>query len=140
MKADQFEEALSRYGGDLDTWPAATRAAARALAAGDARAARMLADAVRLDEALGEIASGKPVDAALIGGIVAGIGNGRHHDVTVRPTGRLMAWSGAAMALFLFVGFAIGVALPANQGDDALAGLVFGGGTSAIADTAGDLL
>ena len=140
MRPDQFEEALSRYGGDLDTWPAATRAAARALAAGDARAARMLADAVRLDQALGEIASAKPVDAALIGGIVAGIGNGRHHDVTVRPTGRLMAWSGAAMALFLFVGFAIGVAVPADQGDDALAGLMFGASPSAVITDGGDVL
>ena len=127
MNHDQLQAALDRYGGDLDKWPAADRDSAKALAAADTAAERMLAAAARLDALMAEVARPAPVDAALIGRIVAGIGNGRHREVTVRPTARLMAWSGAAMALFLFAGFAIGLAVPADQGEDTLAGLMFGG-------------
>jgi len=133
MNHDQFEQALSRYGGHLDKWPAALRSEAEALTATDRRAATMLAAAQCLDGLLGEIATPRPVDAALIGRIVAGLGNGRHDDLTLRPSARLAAWAGAAMALFLAVGFAAGVTLPQNQGDDTLAGLAFG--SSAMAST-----
>jgi hypothetical protein len=137
MTNEQFEEALSRYGGDFKKWPAAMRLQAEALVAKDVWAARMLADAMRLDRLIAEAARPTPVDAALIGAIIAGIGNGRHHDVAVRPTGRLAAWSGAAVAVFLAIGFAIGLALPADQGEDALVGLMFGsdaGASIIIAD------
>src|SRR3990170_3265293 len=126
MNHDQFEEALSLYGGDLARLPATMRAAAEALVAGDERARRMLADAARIDHLLAEAVRPLPIDAAMMGRIIAGIGNGRRHDVAIRPTGRLVAWAGGAMAVFLVVGFAAGVALPANQGEDALAGLMFG--------------
>ena len=135
MRRDQFEKAVGLYGGDLAKWPATMRAEAEALAAGDRLAAGMLAAARRLDHLLAEVVRPAPVDAAMMGRIIAGIGNGSHSDVTIRPTGRLAAWAGAAMAAFLVVGFAVGVALPANQGEDALAGLMFGSSANAISDT-----
>lgn len=140
MNHDQFEEALSRYGGDFNKWPASARADAEALAATDRRAAAMLAAARRLDGLLSAIASPRPVEAALVGRIAAGIDNGKHRDVTVRPSGRLAAWAGAAVVLFLAAGFAVGLALPQSQGEDAFAGLMFGGSAAASTSPVEDLL
>jgi len=133
MMKEQLEEGLDRYGGDLTRWPAALRAEAEALTARDAGAARLVAAAARLDDTLAEAMRPMPVDAALIGRIVAHIGDGFHHDVAVRPTGRLVAWAGAAMVAFLVTGYAAGVALPASQGEDAFAGLMFGNSASSTA-------
>ncbi len=130
MNLEKLEELLSRYGGDLTKWPAARRDEAQALIATDARAAKLRDEAVRLDALVGEVAQPGAMDAAAIGRIIAGIGNGRHHDLTLRPTRRLIAWAGAAMAAFLVVGFAAGLAIPANQGEDTLAGLMFGSSVS----------
>ena len=76
----------------------------------------------------------------MIGRIIAGIGDGSRHDLTIRPTGRLVAWAGGVMAVFLVVGFAAGVALPASQGEDAMAGLVFGSSGATISEDGGSLL
>lgn len=140
MNHDQFEEALSLYGGDLSKWPTSLRAEAEPLVATDRQAAELLSAAQHLDGLLGEIAAPTAVDAALIGCILAGIGNGQHHDVTVRPTKRLAALASATMALFLAAGFAAGVALPQDQGEDTLAGLVFGGSASASTYSVEELL
>jgi len=134
MTREQFEQALGRHGGDLAGWPAAARSQAEALIATDAVAARMLADARRLDGLLAEAVRPEPVDAAMLGRILAG-GPGAHGaDAIVRPTGRLATWAGAAMLALLATGFAAGVALPASQGEDVLAGLVFGN-SSGTAET-----
>ena len=133
MRIEHLQAALDRYGGDLARWPAAERAEAEALVASDAKAAALVAAARRLDGALAEAMRPMPVDAALIGRIVAGIGATGHHDVAVRPTRRLFAWAGAAMVAFLVTGYAVGLALPASQGEDAFAGLMFGNSTSSDA-------
>jgi hypothetical protein len=140
MTYEQFEATVSRYGGDLDAWPAAARAEAQALVATDPAAARLLAEAGRLDAALAALARPRPLDAAFVGGVLAGIRENRHRDVMVRPTRRLAAWSGVAMAAFLAIGFAIGLAMPRSDGDDALAGLMFGASGLTAVDGAGDLL
>jgi hypothetical protein len=78
------------------------------------------------------------VDTALIGRIVAETAGSRAlvaHDVTVRPTGRFVAFAGAAMAAFLVTGYAVGVAIPASQGEDAIAGLVFGNSSDTASAT-----
>ena len=136
MNNVELERAVDRYGGDLDKWPAVERAAAEALARSEPRAARTLADGARLDALLAEAVRTVGVDAALVGRIVAGAAGGRHRDVTVRPTGRLAAWAGVAMAAFLVVGFVIGLAVPDTSGDDAYARLMLGTG----ATLAGDVL
>ena len=135
MNMNQFEEALSRYGADPGRWPAADRVACEALIASDPSAARLLDEALRLDRLLARSVEPLPVDAAILGGIIAGIGDGRYRDQTLRPTRRLAVWAGAAMAASLVVGFIAGVALPANQGEDTLAGLMFGTNTTTTTDS-----
>ena len=130
MKINELEQGLDRYGGDLTRWPPALRAEAETLAADDRTAAAILGVAARLDGALARAMQPMTLDAALMGRIAAGLGNGIGHDVAVRPTRRLVAWAGAAMAAFLVTGYAVGLALPVSQGEDAFASLMFGDGTT----------
>ena len=139
MRIEQLEEALDRYGGDLDRFPAALRAEAEALIAADAGAARIAADAARLDGVLAEAVRPMAVDAALIGRIVAGVRGDAEPELRLRPTRRLAAVAGAAMVAFLATGYAVGLALPASQGEDAFAGLIFGNSSTSTSD-AGDVL
>lgn len=134
MNIEQLEQALDRYGGDLTRWPAALRADAEALAANSAEATKLIAAASKLDSALAEAMRPMPMDAALIGRIVSGIGGAGHHDLAVRPTRRLVAWVGAATVAFLVTGYAVGIALPASQDEDAFAGLMFGNSSTATTD------
>jgi len=140
MTYNQFEQALDRFGSDLDRWPPAMRAEAEALMAGNTRARQMLSEAARLDTLLADTVRPAALDAASIGAIIAGIRTDRHREITVRPTRRLAAWSGAAMAAFLAIGFVIGFAMPQSQDDAALAGLMFGSSTTTTLDTSGGLL
>jgi len=142
MTLDEFGKALDRYGGDLTRWPDALRTDAEALTARDAGAAALVAQATRLDGLLAEAMQPMPVDAALIGRIVAGIDDRVHHEIALRPTPRLAAWAGVAMLAFLSVGYAAGLMLPASQGEDTFAGLMFGSGwtTESDATDAGSLL
>ncbi len=137
MTLDRFEEALSLHGSRLERWPAALAAEATALVARDARAAALHTEAARLDARLADIVRAEPVTSAALGHIIVGIDNGHTHDVTLRPTPRFAAWAGVMMAAFLVVGFAIGLAVPADQNDDALAGLLFG---TSVGDSMGSLL
>jgi hypothetical protein len=80
------------------------------------------------------------VDAATVGRIMAGINAKHARDMAVRPTRRLFAWAGAAMAVFLVAGFAIGLAVPSGgSDDDAYAALLFGPDTSASLSVGGIL-
>lgn len=126
MRVEHLEAGLDHYGGDLSRWPAEHRAEAEALAATEPKAAALIAAARRLDRALADLMQPMAVDAALIGRIVGSIAAGAHHDVTVRPTRRLVAWAGAAMVALLVSGYAAGIAIPQSQGEDAFAGLIFG--------------
>ena len=138
MRIDQFEQALDRYGGALTHWPEPQRSEAMALVASDAKAARLAANAARLDGLLAETMQPLPVDAALIGRIVSGIGAGAHRDAPFRPTPRFAAWAGVLMIAFLSAGYVAGVLLPDTQGDDALAGLMFGNSRTATDTDTGD--
>jgi len=143
MNRDELEEKLSRYGSNLDRWPAEARAAAETLMAGDAEATALHAEARRLDTLLGEAVQPMALDSAAIGRIMAGIDDRHHRDLTLRPTRRLFAWASAAMMVFLFAGYAVGVAFPTTtySNDDAIAGLMFGSGASTNSATdSGSLL
>ncbi len=135
MNLERFEETLSRLGGDLTRWPASERAEAEALIAADPQAAKLHGQATRLDAVMGAVMAPVAIDAAAIGRIMAGIDHRRHRDLTLQPTRRLFAWASAAMVVFLVVGFAAGVAIPTNQGEDTLAGLMFGSNGSSYADS-----
>jgi hypothetical protein len=140
MNLERFEETLSRLGGDLTRWPAEERAEAEALIAAEPRAATLQAQAARLDTLIGATATPVAMDAAQMGRIMAGIDHHRHRDLTLQPTRRLFAWASAAMVVFLVAGFAVGLAIPTSQGDDTLAGLMFGGNTSSSSVDSGSVL
>jgi hypothetical protein len=134
--------ALDRYGSDFARWPAAERAEAEAIFAVNPHAATLLATQRRLDRVIAAAMAPIPVDAALVGRIVARAGERPHHDVTVRATPRFVAWVSAAMVTFLVGGYTAGVAMPATQTDDSYASLMFGGivDTSASATDSGSVL
>jgi hypothetical protein len=141
MRLEIFEDGLDRYGGDLAKWPAELREEAETLVAGNAAAARLLAQSQRLDGLLMAATRPLTMDSAALGKILAVTGNGGHHPVVVRPTGRLIGWASAAMVVWLVAGFAAGLAVPQNSGEDAIAGLVFGSSDNATSsDVSGELL
>lgn len=131
MRIEELTQAIDRHGGDIGHWPADLRVGAEGLIARDEIAARLVADAGRLDATLAEAVTPVSVDAALIGRIISAIGSGTHADPALHPTPRLAAWVGAAMIAFLSSGYAVGLALPTSEGEDTFAGLMFGGDLTA---------
>jgi hypothetical protein len=130
MNREEFETALAAYGADFARWPVGLAERARMLVANDLKAAAYLAEARQLDLLLSQAVTPAPVDAATIGRIIAGVSANHHHETAVEPTGRLFAWAGAAMAIFLVAGFVIGLALPSIGDDnDSLGVLMFGAET-----------
>jgi len=127
MNRVEFEAALATHGANLSRWPAQLAEDARALVAQDRIAAAQLHEAAALDVLLAEIVKPAAVDSATIGRILAGISARHARERALRPTGKLFAWAGAAMALFLVAGFVLGLAIPsAANDDDTLAALLFG--------------
>lgn len=131
MTRNEFMQALDRHGGRIDRWPHEVRDAARAFAAGDPAAARELARAAALEASLERLVAPADVDAAFVGRIVAGVQtDGRTAatpaEAVLRPNPRLFAFAGALAVATLMVGYVAGMSLPAETGDDAFAGLLFG--------------
>jgi hypothetical protein len=128
MTRDEFEASLDRYGPDLSQWPEPLRAPAGDLLAKDAAAARHLADARQLQQILAEAVGTVPVDAALIGRILAGAGR-RHRAgaIPLRATPRLAALASIGLVAVLAIGFTAGYLQPADDDDMAVAALVFAG-------------
>ena len=138
MSREEFEDALAAYGADFGRWPPEIAERGRALATEDAGAGRALAEAQQLDRLLAAAVEPASIDAAMVGRIMSGISSRYAKETTVRPTGRLLAWAGAAMAVFLVAGFVLGTALPAtNDDDNALAALMFGSATGTSVDSGG---
>jgi hypothetical protein len=141
MNRTEFEEAITFYGADLTRWPAEVAERGRVLVAKDSAAARMLEQAERLDTLLRDSVRPGVVDAALIGRIIAGPPKAAGREMIVRPTGRLFAWASGAMAMFLVVGFVLGMSMPIPvQDDDGLSVLLFGAGDLGTGVSDGGLL
>ena len=138
MSRDEFEDALARYGANFATWPDALAKAGQTLAAADPIAAARLEQAERLDAILAATVAPSAVDSAMVGRIVSGISRRQERATALRPTGKLFAWAGAAMAVFLVAGFVLGTVLPqASDDDDALASLMFGQSVGATVGSGG---
>jgi hypothetical protein len=136
MTRDEFNAGLDRYGGGLSRWPPALAREAEALVAADMQAAAELQAAVRLDALLMQVTAPAPVDAALIGRIVAR-GRAGRGETALRPTRRLAGWVSAAAAVMLMTGFAAGAVVPPDESNDAVAALLF---SATDEDLGGDLL
>lgn len=132
MRIEELEQALDRYGGDPARWPADVREAALKLIADDRQAAALVDAQDRLDAALAETVQPVAVDAALLGRIASGM---HGHDVALRPTRRFAAFAAVAMTAFLVTGYAIGLALPTSQGEDTIAGLMFGNSSASFSSS-----
>jgi len=96
-----------------------------AAAARDAAAARLIAQAARLERSLSEAVAPLPLDAATIGRIVAGAGPARR-DANLFFTPRLAALAGAATVVLFLAGFSAALLAPPAE-DGAYAALLFGG-------------
>jgi hypothetical protein len=127
MNREEFEDALAAHGADFARWPPRLAERGRALAARDRDAAARLDEAARLDALLADAVRPATVDAALVGRIIAGVDGGRAQTTAIKPTGRLFAWAGASMAVFLVAGFVLGTTTPwFSDDEDPLAALMFG--------------
>ncbi len=138
MRIEELERTLDRYGGDMDRWPGELHEAANLLIAESGEAARLVEAAQRIDAILAETVRPVAVDAALMGRIASGMH--AHHEIALRPSGRLAAFVGAAMVAFLVTGYAVGLALPTSQGEDTIAGLMFGDSSSTSFSDSGSAL
>jgi hypothetical protein len=125
MTREEFLAALDRHGGDLQRWPLPLRGDAAEVVAHDAEAATALARQTRLDALLAEALAPEPVDAALIGRIVARGGMAGRGEF--QPTRQAVGWVSAALAATLLIGFVAGAYAPADDGSDLYAALIFGG-------------
>lgn len=131
MTRQEFLQALDRYGGHLDRWPAEIRDAARTFAEGDRDAAGELSRLAGLERSLQRATAPGNVDAAFVGRVVGAVtAHGTEASVAaetvLRPTPRFFAFASAATAAILLAGFMAGASVPADTGSDAFASLLFG--------------
>jgi hypothetical protein len=110
------------------------------LIAANPLASREASAAARLDALLAESVHPLPVDAGFLGRVIAATGGSPRHERAIRATPRLAAWAGAAMIALLVAGYAAGMAVPQNDGEDAFAGLMFGNPSFASDTDTGSLL
>lgn len=129
MTRQDFDDGLLRYGADFSRWPAALRDAAERLVAEDEAAVRKLAEARRLDALLAETMRPVTVDPALAARILGGVGGRARNGngLQLRPTGRLIALTAAAMVVAVMIGFTAGYVVQPDESEEAIATLVFGG-------------
>lgn len=125
MTREEFLAALDRYGGDLQTWPSPLHREAAAVVAQDAEAAAALDRQRRLDGLIAEALTPEPVDAALMGRILAR--RSRAEGETFQPTRRAIGWVAGALAATLVIGFVTGTLVPPDDGGELYAALIFGG-------------
>lgn len=126
MTIEELQQAFDRYGGNLARWPAAERKAAAMLIASDPEAERQAAAAARLDALLAKSVEALPADAGFLGRVLSATKGGTRRDTAIRATPRLAAWAGVAMIALLVAGYTAGMVLPQVDGEDAIAGLMFG--------------
>jgi hypothetical protein len=136
MTLDEFGEGLDRYGAELARWPAPHRAQAEALLRADGEAARLLAEAGAVAATLAQAMRPLPLDAAAAGRIVAAaLGQETAAAASGLPAGgRLAALAALALVIALGLGFLAGSLAPAEDDEDTVAVLVFGGDTDQNGD------
>lgn len=131
MTPQQLREALDRHGGNLASWPPELRDAAGRLIAADGDCARLVGIAARLERSLDALVEPIALTSAEIGRVLAGgETGGRPGEAAFRPGRRLAALAAAGLVVCLAAGFTLGLVLPSDSDDAALAGLVFGGAQS----------
>jgi hypothetical protein len=103
MTKEELNEALLRYGADLERWPEAKRQAARLLVDSDAAAAEILSDFVAFERTLAAAVQPEPFGAADIGAVLAALDA---DETGWRPTPRFWIVGAGISALSFAAGFA----------------------------------
>jgi hypothetical protein len=129
MTRAELDEALLRFGADLDRWPQRLAESARQLTARDPAAAEMLASFAAFEDTLGAAVRPPPFGAAEIGRILAAV---EAAEEGWRPGWRFWATSAGASLLSLAAGAMVMLATLPGRGDLDIAlsllGLVAGQG------------
>lgn len=129
MTRAELDEALLRFGADLDRWPQKLGESARQIMARDPAAAEMLARFIAFEETLGAASRPPPFGAAEIGRILAAV---ETEEAGWRPGWRFWAASAGASLLSLAAGAMVMLAtLPGSADLDialSMLGLVSGQG------------
>ena len=127
MTRQELEQALDRHGAEMSRWPPETHDAAERLIAADTGAAALVAAAAKLDRSLAVLAAPTPFSSADVGRVIARARRGRTGGSRLRP-GFASALAAGALVLCLGLGFALGLALPPDDNEAAIAALIFGNG------------
>ncbi|WP_343718445.1 hypothetical protein [Inquilinus sp.] len=101
MTRAELDEALLRFGADLDRWPRKLADSARRLVVEDPDAAEMLARFAAFERTLGAAVHPPPFGSAEIGRILAAV---EAEEATWRPTWRFWAASAGGSLLSLAAG------------------------------------
>lgn len=101
MTRAELDEALLRFGADLDRWPQKLADSARQLATEDPEAAKMLGRFAAFERTLSAAVRPPPFGAADIGRILAAV---EAEEAAWRPTWRFWAASAGASLLSLAAG------------------------------------
>ncbi|WP_342237338.1 hypothetical protein [Inquilinus sp. OTU3971] len=129
MTRAEFDEALLRFGADLDRWPQKLAASARQLLGRDPAAVEILAQFAAFEDTVGAAIHPPPFGAAEIGRILAAV---EAEEAGWRPTWRFWAASAGASLLSLAAGAMVMLATLPGRGDLDIAlsvlGLVAGQG------------
>ncbi|HZP09308.1 hypothetical protein [Methyloceanibacter sp.] len=103
MNREELNEALLRFGGDLERWPEGKKEAASLLVASDPTAARMLADFAAFERTLADAVRPAPFGAGEIGGVLQALDA---TEASWSPTPRFWIASAGLSALSFAAGFA----------------------------------
>lgn len=107
MDRTEFEEKLMTLGGDLDRWPPAEAETARHLLAADEESRALLEEVLTVDKAILS-ATEVPLDAALMGRIMAATKKPAMDRIWVGRWRRSIPASALAIAIVASIGFKTG--------------------------------
>jgi hypothetical protein len=104
MTREELNEALLRFGADLERWPQPERDAARQLVRSDKAAAKMLSDFAAFEVTLAEAVRPAPFGAAEIGAVLSKLDSA---EAGWRPTPKFWIASAGISALSFAAGVAV---------------------------------
>jgi hypothetical protein len=104
MTREELDEALLRFGADLERWPVETAQAARRLIAGDPEAAKLLTDYAAFEETLTQAVKPPLFGAGEIGAVLAARDR---QDAAWWPSPRFLIAGAGISALSFAIGFMV---------------------------------
>ncbi len=112
MTREELNEALLRFGSDLERWPEREKEAASRLVASDRTAARMVADFTAFERTLADAVRPAPFGAGEIGTVLSALDAS---EAWWSPTPRFWIATASLSALSFAAGFAAMLVMAASQ-------------------------